>query len=1047
MSQITPPQIINPFPEPRNYCHDSVFVAPEINIRNIVINERSEGMKVSIINFRQGEDVLEYIRVSGLEYYWDNNYGILLIKGIGNSELYEDAIRKVYYKNVSEIPHRELKTFVITLIDADYLPDTEHFYSYIKKRGILWTEARDSSAKMSYYGLKGYLATITSSVENNFIWSKLDGIGWIGASDSDVEGVWKWLTGPEAGIQFWQGNYNGNSVNNQYSFWNEGEPNNVLKAWGADEDYAHINSNPNTIQKSWNDLSVEGDINSPNGYYYPEGFIVEFGGMLGDPTISLSAIAKIDVAKIAFSKKRLYDICEGSFQEINLLANGFEYTWTPNDFISDDKISNPIVNPVKTSVYKVVGKIDFCVDSAEFTVNVHGFPVSEIIHENFICKGDTVELNPGKHNSYFWNNMDTSSTLKVSDEGLYIVKLANEFNCIATDSAIVTWSRIPKLNWDELDTLVCGSKQLKLNLSFDELGASVRLISLQPAAKVIDETSLQPTIVVDEFGIYYFQMEISNQIDCIFRDTLKIEFHNQPSADFLLNDEKCKGYSLDLSYQGTSIEQALFTWFSNDTIFDSDNNLSNIIIPLGYGQLNRSVGLEVNEQGCVAKSRKEVSVIPVMNFRVEGNAEGCNPLNTIFATKDVEEIKSYLWDFGDGNVSDLNSPSHVYKNEGISDKKFDVRLTVQTMEGCENTGMLKDTITVHPIPTIDLDFEEYECKSETSAIYYSGSANDMDTILWDLSGFVPIEIIFNPGISKGPIEFKRSSEPTVEIGLQVVSQYGCKTDYFSKTFKRKPIFDIVLDKQEGCPPLTVNFTSETLDEVDQVEYLWNFGDGKSASGEVTSNIFLEPDTKSIIQVVANSRLTNCSDTLILSEGVASFPVPDAVFNANPTAVLISNPIVQFENKSEGATLYEWNFNDNTYITNQENPQHEFYTMGFYNVQLSAWNELGCVDTAFHQVSVGFDRVYPPNAFSPNANRREDREFRIYAEGITNDGYQLQIYNRWGEMIFESQSQLHGWDGTMKNKNFAPAGVYAWVIQYSDILGKSHKQQGTVTLLF
>jgi gliding motility-associated-like protein len=60
---------------------------------------------------------------------------------------------------------------------------------------------------------------------------------------------------------------------------------------------------------------------------------------------------------------------------------------------------------------------------------------------------------------------------------------------------------------------------------------------------------------------------------------------------------------------------------------------------------------------------------------------------------------------------------------------------------------------------------------------------------------------------------------------------------------------------------------------------------------------------------------------------------------------------------------------------------------------------------------------------------------------------LLIFNRWGQVIFESNSQENGWDGTMKNGDFAPAGVYSWVIEYYDFLGRKHKQQGTVTLLF
>ena len=78
---------------------------------------------------------------------------------------------------------------------------------------------------------------------------------------------------------------------------------------------------------------------------------------------------------------------------------------------------------------------------------------------------------------------------------------------------------------------------------------------------------------------------------------------------------------------------------------------------------------------------------------------------------------------------------------------------------------------------------------------------------------------------------------------------------------------------------------------------------------------------------------------------------------------------------------------------------------------------------------------------------KDKEFRIHSLGISDEGYQLLLYNRWGGVIFESHSQELGWDGTMKNGNFAPAGVYIWILQFLDFRGEKFSQHGTVTLLF
>src|SRR5665811_1177209 len=93
-------------------------------------------------------------------------------------------------------------------------------------------------------------------------------------------------------------------------------------------------------------------------------------------------------------------------------------------------------------------------------------------------------------------------------------------------------------------------------------------------------------------------MEITDQTGCEFSDTLNIGFHNQPTAEFFIDSAKCKGYNLTVLHQGNTVEPALFSWYSNDTVFASGIDLSTIEIPLGFGQRNRSVGLKIDEKGC-----------------------------------------------------------------------------------------------------------------------------------------------------------------------------------------------------------------------------------------------------------------------------------------------------------------------------------------------------------------------------------------------------------------------------------------------------------------
>ncbi|MDX1284675.1 MAG: PKD domain-containing protein, partial [Draconibacterium sp.] len=769
----------------------------------------------------------------------------------------------------------------------------------------------------------------------------------------------------------------------------------------------------------------------------------------GDPPVKLSATAFIEVSKIAFSDEREFTICKGENQELNVVPEEiYSYSWWPNENITSTSLPNPIVYPSETTTYTAVGKLKYCTDTAEFIVNVNPLPLNELDFEYVFCKGDSLTLNPGEHASYLWSTGETTQSINIAVENWYAVTLTNEYNCKTHDSVGVWWSLIPELDYGELQIFVCGSKEQTLNLSFTTGSASTNLIPIQAdKSRVENAGSLNPTITVDEFGIYQFQMEVTNEISCEFLDTIHIEFHNQPKAEFFLDEEKCHGYNLDLHFTGTTFEDAEFSWYSNGEVFHSEIGLDSIIIPLGYGETNRTVGLKVNEQGCIDSTEQGVTVIPAMDFWIEENPDGCTPLNVQFGNKDIEEIKEYYWEFGDGNTSDISNPTNTYYNPGTSDLAFDVSLKVVSVEDCENTGILENAVVVHPIPTIDLSFEENNCQPEYMEIWYKGSANNNDNFHWNLQEFQTDEIINNPGTTMGPLEIKRRSEPNVNIGLQVISEFGCKSDSITKRWKRKPVFEVFVDQTEGCPPLKTGIKAEVLDMVDEVDFYYNLGDGTTGGGDSVFHKYNLPNTKNEIRFVGISKTTGCSDTVIFNEPVFVYPVPEANYMATPEDVLISDPEIYFENQSTGALSYEWDFDDESFNSTEESPTHRFNYMGFYNVLLTAYNDLGCTDSISHQVAVAFDKLFPPNAFSPNAINEEDKEFRIHSEGVLDDGYNLLIFNRWGQVVFESSSQTIGWDGKMKNGNFAPAGVYTWVLKYFDFRGEKHKQQGTVTLIF
>lgn len=145
-------------------------------------------------------------------------------------------------------------------------PANGHYYDFVGAGPVTWTDARDGAAGSSHNGWSGYLATITSADENQFIQNTFNPPGvtfaWIGASDQAVEGEWRWVVGPESGTQFSSGSTP--TAPFFYANWGGPEPNNA----GNNEHHAGIN----LTNGEWGD----GPVNAGNVL----GYIVEYS----DPT-------------------------------------------------------------------------------------------------------------------------------------------------------------------------------------------------------------------------------------------------------------------------------------------------------------------------------------------------------------------------------------------------------------------------------------------------------------------------------------------------------------------------------------------------------------------------------------------------------------------------------------------------------------------------------------------------------------------------------------------------------------------------------------------
>lgn len=269
----------------------AVIIDPGITIE---YTENISEASVLIRNLKTG-DILSYTTIHGITGIYNSTTGILSLSGTTTALKYEEAMRSVKFSTTSSNTDKRTIDFVL----GSGLYFEGHFYEYVSTGvNITWGAAKTAAEGRRFFGRQGYLVTIISAAENEFVRSKTLGLGWIGAQaiNNHHDGDWRWVTGPEGlmengGYKIWSGYYvaqghSGKSPNtayeDRYNNWAANEPNN----WSGIEYVAHI-FGPGDNHGKWNDYSPTND--SVRGY------IVEYGGMSGDSDIKVQGSKDIEV--------------------------------------------------------------------------------------------------------------------------------------------------------------------------------------------------------------------------------------------------------------------------------------------------------------------------------------------------------------------------------------------------------------------------------------------------------------------------------------------------------------------------------------------------------------------------------------------------------------------------------------------------------------------------------------------------------------------------------------------------------------------------------
>ncbi len=397
---------------------------------------------------------------------------------------------------------------------------------------------------------------------------------------------------------------------------------------------------------------------------------------------------------------------------------------------------------------------------------------------------------------------------------------------------------------------------------------------------------------------------------------------------------------------------------------------------------------------------------------------------------------NWSWDFGvygdETDVSNEESPSYTYPSDGV----YLVELIVSTPYTCSDTAFA----TVEIFPEIDPSFDapDPECFSSNNFTINPLIENDPITqYQWDFGGTTISANVNGPGVNN--LVYAEPGTYTVEV---TAIANGCEVTASEEIWViQDPSIGFQGGPPLGCPPHSVSFNNTSETET-ATSYLWDFGDGITSIASNPVHVY-ENSGDYTVTLVMNST-GYCSSELILAQPglIEVLALPDAGFDISPNQVDILDPSVSFESLATGSVDCFYNFGDGG-SSNDCNGSYTFADGGLFDVIQTVVNEAGCTNTAVGQVAVSGSVFYAPNAFTPNHDGIND-VWKPVALGITS--YHLQIFNRWGEIVWETHDTEIPWLGQVQDgEHFAMDGLYYYEAWTEDQLFLPRTYQGHIHL--
>ncbi len=232
-----------------------------------------------------------------------------------------------------------------------------------------------------------------------------------------------------------------------------------------------------------------------------------------------------------------------------------------------------------------------------------------------------------------------------------------------------------------------------------------------------------------------------------------------------------------------------------------------------------------------------------------------------------------------------------------------------------------------------------------------------------------------------------------------------------------------------CSPVNVVFTNTS--NGNPTNCVWQMGNGQTINNcNSFSYSYTMPGCYSV--TLTTSLNNGCVSSVTLDSIICVQQGPIADFVVAQSSDVYYSGNVQFNNSSVNADFYTWNFGDNSPVSNEVDPLHTYTGMSpnTYQVELIAEDSAGCVDTALIVFTIDEDfMVYVPNSFTLDGNDDNETFIPVFSNPADVKKYHLMIFNRWGQLIWESYDKTNPWDGRSKGKN-CQDGTYTWKLDFT-----------------